>query len=614
MIRSIPLLVVGALLLSDGVAQAQQTAAFATQTLLATDADRSAYADVKARYLALVGKQFDIPSTTQDLSTRTIAVVSRISKLGSGPLPSSNSVCADLMGAWHVADALAPLQDWVRKNARDRDRFRHDVNVACNVAARDALAPLIAERGRRLGVEMGPAVEAAGKVTTGWNACVNEAGPGRHDLWFKNAYNFRREERDGFYAACGEAMKTVVAGLSTKAKETREANDRAVQAKIQKDFDDTPRRLEAEQRERDRMRTEARAEAREWGPQLALSIAVPRSVEAGKPLPDPKDVCLSAAKADRAREERLGWYNLSDAADICAWKSVERFRPLVEARIDPLIARVSDMPRTPSAAIAANMFRLPDDVARQFPGTLRTEAADRWRVAMKPVRVEVLETVRLEMEAAYKGKSVMDASILEARRRCDLTWTDDPFLDKPFSEDCSRLWQSFVKSSCETAISKAGAARLGHSGTLVALSGKANVRTFDLDSLVCAAALDGFAVSLETGLFSGPSLVFSAPASPKDVVEVALRKDEHEGKAVWAAGADLKRTREPFRTGYDILACMQKPIDTRAIETIAKTAVMVFTMDHGSQFDPWNAKDALLNHYTCGKSKQLWVAGRPFEG
>lgn len=614
MIRSIPLLVAMALLLPIGVAHAQQTTAFPTGPLVASDADRAALADVKARYLALVGKPFDIPATTRDLTERTRAAVSRISRLPEGPLPSSNAVCADLMGAWHLPDALAPLADWVRNGARERDRFRHDVNVACNTAARDVLAPLVAAKGRELGLRMASSVEAAGKVVTGWNACVAEAGPGNPNLWFKNGYVFRRDERDGFYNACAEALKPTVAKLNGVAREAREAADKAMQAKIQKDFDDTPKRLEAEQRERDRQRADARAEAREWGPQLALSISVPASVEPGKPLPDPRDVCMAAAKADRSREERIGWYNLSDAADICAWKSVERFRHLVEARIDPLVAKLSDMPRTPAGAIAAGMFRIPDDVGRQFPGTLRTEAADRWRVAMKPVRVEVLETVRLEMEAAYKGKSVMDASILEARRRCDLTWTDDPFLDKPFSEDCSRLWQSFVKSSCETAISKAGAARLGHSGTLVALSGKANVRTFDLDSLVCAAALDGFAVSLETGLFSGPSLVFSAPASPKDVVEVALRKDEHEGKAVWAAGADLKRTREPFRTGYDILACMQKPIDTRAIETIAKTAVMVFTMDHGSQFDPWNAKDALLNHYTCGKSKQLWVAGRPFEG
>lgn len=610
MIRSIPLLVAGALLLPAGVAQAQQTAAFPTQTLFATDADRAAFADVKARYLGLVGKQFDIPSTTQDLSARTIATVSRISKLAAGPLPSSNSVCADLMGAWHINDALNPMQEWIRKTARERDRFRHDVNVACNVAARDALAPLVAERGRRLGADIAPAVEAAGKQTTGWNACV-EAGPGRHDLWFKNVYNFRREERDGFYAACGEALKPVVANLATKARQDREAADKAFNAKIQKEFDDTPRRLEAEQRERDRERAEMRAEARSWGPTLAKGIVIPAAV-AGKPLPDPREVCLEAAKADKSKE-RLGWYNLSDAADFCAAKAIERFRPLVEARVDPILAKLGDMPRTADAARAANMYRMPNELAQQFPGVLRAEATDRWRIAVKPIRVEVLETIRLEMEAAYRGKSVVDDAIRESRKRCDLSWTDDPALDKPFSEECSRLWQAFVKSSCETAVSKAGAAKLGHSGTLVGLSGKANVRAFDLDSLVCAAALDGFAVTLETGFFSGPSLVFSTPAAPRDVVEVALKKDEHEGKPVWAAG-ELKRTREPFRTGYDILACMQKPLDTRAIETVAKTAVMWLTMDQGSQFDPWNAKDALLNHYTCGKTKQLWVLGRPFEG
>lgn len=581
-----------------------QVKPFPVVDVLPTDADRKTWEALKSRYRELqTAGAPDFAAAREELFAATAEILGKI-KPTRGPFPGAHSVCLDMLGRWHSTTGVVAPSPQSMKGQPARVVFSIDASINCNVAAHAKVKELVPAYGAMMADDVREIAVTTGSTRPDF-VCVNEKDRAYSNRWFPGGFGHDQwKEIRPTYEQCALALKPVIDVNVAAAKARREAAERESQRQAEENWKEFKRKQEEERLERHARHHASVAAGSAKGPELAtLAVA---SLRKDAPIPDFGTICSEAERRTRPAGDLD--YHEGVALDSCRNAVSGKIRAVVAERLAPVIEKaLREVPRTPEAIASARLGELPEDVRKSVGYPVTWIAQDIYKAAFKDVLFDNLRQVEKLVEAAYAGKVRLDASIVQAQRTyCKRSWTNDPAVNRAFEDRCVELDTEFMAVACKHALKSASSKVLGHSNTLVALSGKANAREFDLDKLVCAASIDGFTVEVASGFFSSTRLVVASATFPRNKVEVVLEKGEREGRPVWNA-SELTTPKGGFETGYDVLSCLQKPFKERGMEVILK-AIPVLGTDHPYPDKEVAFFNAIANHSACGTIKREWLA------
>lgn len=156
-----------------------------------------------------------------------------------------------------------------------------------------------------------------------------------------------------------------------------------------------------------------------------------------------------------------------------------------------------------------------------------------------------------------------------------------------------------IKRACKAALDKAGIETLGGPKLMTVARANGTLGPVDYNTMVCSAAIDGFAVTTKTSWFGSPSITIG-PARGGASATMKLRKTTREGGAeVWAIG-DLEG-KAPLTTASDIAGCLATTLDRNDPTPIVRSlgfatgAVVTFAdLFGGSGMTTFQCRDAKL--------------------
>lgn len=245
-------------------------------------------------------------------------------------------------------------------------------------------------------------------------------------------------------------------------------------------------------------------------------------------------------------------------AALCRPSSAQT--PEVEARVfafvDQHIAAATKLPATPEA-LKANVDRfqppkLPPGGERYYQAAL-----ERFNAGIAPHLAKINHEAARRLEAGMSGKTVRTAETEQAHQLCLTTWTNDRALNSEFTKKCVKYPEELAAAACKAALERTNSKKLGHSRVIVAPDEKGKLGRIDFDQLVCAAAIDGFEVTvIKPWLFGSSTIELRSTIHPGHTISISISSRKEGGKPVWAA-TDIENHRVPFDSALETLACLQ---------------------------------------------------------
>lgn len=273
-----------------------------------------------------------------------------------------------------------------------------------------------------------------------------------------------------------------------------------------------------------------------------------------------------------------------------------------EARIQAAIAAAERTDRTLEAMVAAKWLPMPD--LRIGDPALARSMKERYEAAALPIRRQVTDEIVDKLEEAYGSKVVADKLIRTARQACNEVWSKTLFSGqddgmRAIDASCKSMEASFVKRACKAALDKAGIETLGGPILMAVPRANGSLGPVDYNTMVCAAAIDGFAVKASTSWFGSPSITI-APARGGTSATMKLRKATREGGVeVWAIG-DLDG-KIPLTTASDLVGCLATTLDrndptpvVRGLGFATGAVVNLADLMSGSSLTTFACRDAKL--------------------
>ncbi|MFC5422188.1 hypothetical protein ACFPOB_21720 [Bosea eneae] len=273
-----------------------------------------------------------------------------------------------------------------------------------------------------------------------------------------------------------------------------------------------------------------------------------------------------------------------------------------EARIQAAIAAAERTDRTLEAMVAAKWLPMPD--LRIGDPALASSMKERYEAAVLPIRRQVTDEIVEKLEEAYGRKTVADKLIRTARQACNEVWSKTLFSSqddgmRAIGTSCKSTEAAFVQRACKSALDKAGIETLGGPKLMGVPRANGSLGPVDYNAVVCAAAIDGFAVTANISWFGSPSITIG-PARGGASATMKLRKVTREGGVeIWAIG-DLEG-RIPLTTTSDLLGCLATTLDrndptpvVRGLGFATGAVVTLADLMSGSSLTTFACRDAKL--------------------
>ncbi len=273
-----------------------------------------------------------------------------------------------------------------------------------------------------------------------------------------------------------------------------------------------------------------------------------------------------------------------------------------EARLQTAISAAERTDRTLEAMVAAKWLPMPN-LGIGDPALTRT-TKERYEAAVMPIRRQVTDEIVQKLEEAYGNKIIADKLIRTARQACQEVWSKTLFSSqddgmRAIDTSCKSMEASFVQRACKNALDKAGIETLGGPKLMTVARANGTLGPVDYNTMVCAAAIDGFAVTTSTSWFGSPSVTIG-PARGEATVTMKLRKTTREGGVeVWAIG-DLEG-KAPLTTASDLVGCLATTLDrndpTPVVRNLGFATGAVVTLADlfsGSGMTTFECRDAKL--------------------
>jgi hypothetical protein len=286
----------------------------------------------------------------------------------------------------------------------------------------------------------------------------------------------------------------------------------------------------------------------------------------------------------------------------CTAKGDMVLAEVAETRLQAAIATAERSDRTLEAMVAAKWLPMPN-LGIGDPALARS-AKERYESAVLPIRRQVTDEIVDKLEEAYGNKIVADKLIRTARQACNEVWSKTLFSGqddgmRAIYTSCKSMEAAFVKRACKAALDKAGIETLGGPKLMTVARANGTLGPVDYNTMVCAAAIDGFAVTTNTSWFGSPSITIG-PARGGATVTMKLRKTTREGGVdVWAIG-DLDG-KAPLTTASDLVGCLATTLDRNDPTPVARglgfaTGAVVSLADliSGSGLTTFECRDAKL--------------------
>ncbi|WP_293806276.1 hypothetical protein [uncultured Bosea sp.] len=273
-----------------------------------------------------------------------------------------------------------------------------------------------------------------------------------------------------------------------------------------------------------------------------------------------------------------------------------------ETRIQAAIAAAERTDRTLEAMVAAKWLPMPD--LRIGDPALARSMKERYEAAVLPIRRQVTDEIVEKLEEAYGRKTVADKLIRTARQACNEVWSKTLFSSpddgmRAIDASCKNMEAAFIQRACKSALDKAGIETLGGPKLMAVPRANGSLGPVDYNTVVCAAAIDGFAVTASTSWFGSPSITIG-PARGGASATMKLRKVTREGGVeIWAIG-DLEG-RIPLTTTSDLLGCLATTLDrndptpvVRGLGFATGAVVTLADLMSGSSLTTFACRDAKL--------------------
>lgn len=241
--------------------------------------------------------------------------------------------------------------------------------------------------------------------------------------------------------------------------------------------------------------------------------------------------------------------------------------------------------------------------------TLARSMKERYEAAVLPIRRQVTDEIVDKLEEAYGSKIVADKLIRTARQACNEVWSKTLFSSqddgmRTIDASCKRMEAAFVQRACKSALDKAGIETLGGPKLMGVPRANGTLGPVDYNTMVCAAAIDGFTVTTTTSWFGSPSITI-APARGGPSATLKLRKATREGGVeIWAIG-DLEG-KIPLTTAWDLVGCLATTLDrndptpvVRSLGFATGAVVTLADLMSGSS----------LTTFACREAKLRWLEG-----
>lgn len=291
----------------------------------------------------------------------------------------------------------------------------------------------------------------------------------------------------------------------------------------------------------------------------------------------------------------------------CTARAEAVLAKVAEARIQTAIAAAERSDRTLEAMVAAKWLPMPD-LRIGDPALART-LKERYEAAVLPIRRQVTDEIVEKLEQAYGSKVVADKLIRTARQACNEVWSKTLFSSqddgiRAIDTSCKRMEAAFVQRACKSALDKAGIETLGGPKLMGVPRANGTLGPVDHNTMVCAAAIDGFAVTTTSSWFGSPSITI-APARGGPSATMKLRKATREGGVeIWAIG-DLEG-KIPLTTASDLVGCLATTLDrndptpvVRSLGFATGAVVTLADLMSGSS----------LTTFACREAKLRWLEG-----
>lgn len=273
-----------------------------------------------------------------------------------------------------------------------------------------------------------------------------------------------------------------------------------------------------------------------------------------------------------------------------------------QTRIDAAIAAAERTDRTLEAMVAAKWLPMPD--LRIGDPVMARTMKERYEAAVLPIRRQVTDEIVEKLEEAYGNKIVADKLVRTARQACNATWSQTLFSSqddgmRAIDAGCKKMEADFVRRACKAALDKAGIETLGGPKLMTVARANGTLGPVDYNTMVCSAAIDGFAVTTSTSWFGSPTVTIG-PVKGGASVTLKLRKTTREGGVeVWAIG-DLEG-KAPLTTASDLTGCLATTLDRNDPTPIVRslgfaTGALVTFADlfSGSGMTTFECRDAKL--------------------
>lgn len=188
---------------------------------------------------------------------------------------------------------------------------------------------------------------------------------------------------------------------------------------------------------------------------------------------------------------------------------------------------------------------------------------------------------------------------------CSEPWAIAKATGRPIPRDCEEKLTQAEAERCSAALRSANVGSLGYTRILMARDGDERPQRLDFDRIVCAAAMDGYRVTLDRPLlFGSPTLAFDSSERPDHQIVITLERTDVGRETVWMATA-VDGGRPPLETPLDTLACLQG--DARG--SVSKIAVSAGL----AHLEGWDAggfyTQGLMGMATCAGWKGAWHRG-----
>lgn len=273
-----------------------------------------------------------------------------------------------------------------------------------------------------------------------------------------------------------------------------------------------------------------------------------------------------------------------------------------ETRLQTAIATAERSDRTLEAMVAAKWLPMPN-LGIGDPALARS-AKERYEAAVLPIRRQVTDEIVDNLEEAYGNKIVADKLIRTARQACNEVWSKTLFSSqddgmRAIDTSCKSMEASFIQRACKNALDKAGIETLGGPKLMTVARANGTLGPVDYNTMVCAATIDGFAVTTTTSWFGSPSITIG-PAQGGVSVNLKLRKASREGGVeVWALG-NLEG-KAPLTTASDLVGCLATTLDrndptpvVRGVGFATGAVVTLADLFNGSGMTTFECRDAKL--------------------